>query len=120
LVVAEAHDTVTAEMGTIGQLLNVGESACTVKLQFPELPLRFCQLTEALAFPETAGAESGLVALKVTVAGLTMRLKSPAARRACTAGCLPCNVGDRGATGRPAAANNAVTHSQPPIGIMSR
>lgn len=103
-------------MGTVGQLLKLGESACTVKLQFPGFPLRLCQLTDALALPEATGAKSGLVALKVMVAGLTLRLKAAAAGRANTVSGLPCNVGGRGATGRPTAANNAVTDGQIPIG----
>jgi len=118
--VAEAQDTVTAEMGTIGQLLKLGESACTVKLQLPGFPFRFRQLTEAPALPEADGAKSGLVASNVMAAGLIMRLKSPAAWRAGTADSLPCNVGGRGATGRPAAANNAVTNSQTPIAFRPR
>jgi hypothetical protein len=103
-------------MGTVGQLLKVGEPACTVKLQFPAFPLRFCQLTVALAFPGTTGATSGLAALKVIVAGLTLRLKSPAAGRAKTVRGLPCTVSGGGDIGRPAAANIAVIDSQAPIG----
>ena len=116
-VAAEAQDTVTAEIGTLGQLLKLGVSACTLKLQVPGFPFRFCQTTEALALPNATGAKSGLVALKVTVAGLTVRLKSLAASRGDTAASLPCHAGGRGATGRPAAANNAVTDSQIPIGF---
>jgi hypothetical protein len=118
LVAAEMQDTVTAEMGTVGQLMKLGESARTVKLQLPWLPLRERQLTEALALPDAKGATSGLVASKVMVAGLMLRLKSLAARRVDMVGSLPCNVGGRGATGRPAAAKNAATDSRIiPIGV---
>jgi hypothetical protein len=117
LVAAEAQNTVTAEMGIAGQLLKPGEPACTVKLQLPAFPTRLCQLTHAPAFPKSTGAESGLVAVKVMVAGLTLRLKSPAAGRACAVSGFACAVGGRGAAGRPAAANNAVTDSQTTIGF---
>jgi hypothetical protein len=117
LVTAEAQNTVTAVIGTVGQLLKPGAPACTVKLQVPAFPSRLCQLTDAPAPPEATAAESGLVAVKVTVAGLTVRLKSPAAGRADTVRGLGCNAGGRGAIGRPAAANNTVTDSQTAIGF---
>jgi len=113
---AEAQDTVTAEMGTVGQLPNPGESACTVMLQFPGFPLRFCQVIEALALPRSTGAKSGLTALNVMVAGLTMRVKSLAPGRANTVGALLRVASGRGAAGCPAAAKNAATDSQITIG----
>jgi len=117
--VAEVQDTVTAEMGTVGQLLKPGAPACTGKLQFPVFSLGFCQFIDAIALPGATGAKSGLVALKVMVAGLTTRLKSPAAGRARTVRGLPCNMGGSGDMGRPAAANNAVMDSQTPIGCQA-
>ncbi len=119
LVVAEAQDTVTADTGTVGQLPKPAEPACTVKLQFPVFPLRFCQLTDALALPGATGAKSGLVALKVTVAGLMPRLKSPAAGRARMVRGLPWNVGGSGEIGRPAAANIAAIDNHAPIGSQA-
>ena len=120
LVAADVQDTVTAEVGTVGQPLKPAEAACTVKLQFPGLLSRICQRTDALALPGAAGVESGFVTLKVMVEGLTMRLKPPAAWYAGTIGNLPRNTAGRGVIGRPAAANNTATDSQPPMGFKPR
>ena len=117
LVPAEAQNTVTAEMGTVGQLLKPGEPACTVKLQLPGFPSRFRQLTDAVALPGSTGAESGLVAANVMVAGLTLSMKSSAAPLAGTVSGFTGAAGCRGAIGRPATANNAMTDSQTAIGF---
>ena len=51
VVETEAQDTVTAETGTVGQLLKLGELAWTVKLQAPVAKSRFSQLIDAVELP---------------------------------------------------------------------
>lgn len=123
VVETEAQDTVTAETGTVGQLLKLEELAWTVKLQAPVLKSRFCQLIEAVELPESTGAVSGFVALNVMVAGLTLTVKLSAgatldvpARRRPGAGWRDTG---RTATGGPAAANNIAMDSQAPIGSLA-
>lgn len=113
---AEMQDTVTAEMGSVGQLMKLTESARTLRFQGPWLALSIRHVTAALALPEANGATSGSVALKVMVAGLMLKLKSEAARRVAIGGSLPCNDGGRGASGRPVAAKKAAIDSRIPIG----
>jgi hypothetical protein len=119
LVLTVAQVTVTAETGTVGQVLKLEEPACTVKLQFPWAKSRFVQLTEAVELPESVGDESGLVALNVMVAGLTLTVK-PAAGTTVRAAAFFGSVGSLGDTGRkaggPAAANNIVMAIHAPIG----
>jgi len=79
----DEHDTVTAEMGTVAQLVKAVELACTVKFHEPLLKSRFDQLTVAAELPASVGAETGLVAVNETVAGLTVRLKLAAGLAAC-------------------------------------
>lgn len=86
LVVTEAHDTVMAEIGTVGQSLKLEEAACTVRFQFPWAKSRFCQLTEAVELPASTGASVGFVALNVMVAGLTVRVKPAAGMTAAVPG----------------------------------
>ncbi|MGA3077690.1 MAG: hypothetical protein ABSG56_28915 [Bryobacteraceae bacterium] len=122
LVETEAQDTVTAETGTVGQLLKVGELAWTVKFQAPWIKSRFCQLIEAVELPESTGAKSGFVALNVMVAGLTLTVKV-AAGTTFDVPALRTPLGGSGATGReatgcPAAAKNIVMDSQAPIGVF--
>jgi len=119
LVETEAQDTVTAETGTVGQLAKLEEVAWSVRLQAPVLKSRFVQLIEVDALPESTGDVSGFVALKVTVAGVTVRLKSAAAF-ALDVTALRRLLGSRGDTGRiapggPTAASNIVMESQAPI-----
>ena len=71
---AEAQVTVTAEIGTVGQFVKVGELDCTVRLQLPPLE-REVQVRLAVELPATTGALFGLVALKVMVAGETFSVK---------------------------------------------
>jgi len=90
LVVTEAQDTVTAETGTVGQLLKLGEPACTVKPQGPCIKSQFVQLTEAVELPASTGTELGFVALNVMVAGVTVTAKLAAgAAFGVTALCRP-------------------------------
>jgi hypothetical protein len=110
-----------AEMGTVGQCRKLDASACTVRPQAPSVKSRLRQFTEAAALPGTAGAESGLAALNVTVAGLTSILKLP--RPGCTdeARTFAGARGRRGTTGRhttgsPTTASNTVLDTQAPIG----
>jgi hypothetical protein len=77
VTLAAEQVTVTAETGTVGQLVNVVEVAWTVRLQL--LPdEREVHEAAAVELPETTGSEVGLVALKVMVAGLTVSVKLPA------------------------------------------
>jgi hypothetical protein len=61
---------VTADAGTVEQLANDEEAACTVKVQVaPGDPPDVVQLIVAAALPETA-PESGSVAVKLIVLGV--------------------------------------------------
>jgi len=73
-MVAVAHDMFTAEIGTVGQFVNVGAVACTDKFQLLP-PERTLQVADAVALPATTVAVDGLVALNVMVAGVTVRVK---------------------------------------------
>ena len=84
-MVAVAQDTFTAEIGTVGQLVNIGALACTLRFQLlpPEITLH---AIVAVELPATTGAVAGLVAAKVMVAGLTVGVKFPAVNLGCAKG----------------------------------
>jgi hypothetical protein len=71
---AEEQDTLTAEIGILGQLVKVGVFACTFRLQLLPPEMTF-QLTLAPALPATTGLTPGLVALKLMVGGVTVTVK---------------------------------------------
>ncbi|MGO9256139.1 MAG: hypothetical protein ACLQU1_07550 [Bryobacteraceae bacterium] len=77
---ADEQVTVTAETGTVEQLVNTEEAAWTVRLQLLPDPMAV-QEAVAVALPATTGTVPGLVALKLIVAGLTVSVKLA------TAGC---------------------------------
>ncbi len=76
VTLADEHDTVTAETGTVEQLVNAGDAAWTVRLQLLPDPKAVHEAV-VVALPATTGAVPGLTALKVTVAGLTVSVKLP-------------------------------------------
>jgi len=66
--------TVTAETGTVGQLVNVEAAEDRPRFQVLRRVPETVQYTVVAALPETSG-ESGSAAANVTVAGLTLTLK---------------------------------------------
>lgn len=72
----EEQLTVTAETGTLEQLPNAGAAACTVRVQLLPDP-RAVHCAVAVELPATAGELPGFTALKLMVAGLTVRVKFP-------------------------------------------
>jgi hypothetical protein len=118
LVETEAQDTVTAEIGTVGQFVKLAELACTVSPQAPCVKSKFCQLNDAVELPASTGAESGSVALKVMVAGVAVMVKLAAGIAAAPGRRRPVAGGGgagRTATGGPAAASIIVMDNQAPI-----
>ena len=84
VTLAAEQVTVTADTGTVGQFVNVGEAAWIVRLQL--LPdEKEVQEAVAVELPATTGSVVGLVALKVMVAGLTVSVKLPASGEGCWA-----------------------------------
>lgn len=71
----DAQDTVTAETGTVEQLVNVEAAAWTDNFQLPPDVDRELHEAVAVALPATTGTVPGLVALKLIVAGLTVNVK---------------------------------------------
>jgi hypothetical protein len=102
--------TVTAETGTVEQLVNVEEAALSVRLQL--LPdERALHVAVAVALPVTTGTVVGLVALKLTVAGLTVSVKLPTCGEAAMAPNFPTGI----TVGLAATAASKAMDSQPVI-----
>ncbi len=76
VTLAAEQVTVTAETGTVEQLVNVVAAAWTFRVQVlpPPDPLAPHEAI-AVELPATTGSVPGLVALKVIVAGLTVSVK---------------------------------------------
>jgi hypothetical protein len=75
-IVADVHATVTAEIGTVMQLPNVGEAPpLTVRFHTRDL-LPLCVHVTAVGVGEleTNGAVAGLVAVKLIVAGVAVTM----------------------------------------------
>jgi hypothetical protein len=72
------HVTFTADTGTVGQLVNVDDEAWAVRFQLLPDPMALHDAV-AVALPATTGTEPGLVAAKLMVAGVTLRVKFPVA-----------------------------------------
>jgi len=110
----EVHDTIIAEIGILRQLSNAPVPACTLRLQIPGFRSKLRQVTETGSLAETVGIKSGLLASKLMVAGVTLRLTTPAAGRVKATAGLPGTVGARGAgaatADTPPAASKAVTN----------
>jgi hypothetical protein len=68
--------TVTAETGTVAQLVNVEAAARTVSVQVLVPPDPWAvHVAFTVELPETTGTVPGLVALKLIVAGETVSVK---------------------------------------------
>ena len=104
VMLGDEQETVTAETGTVEQLVNVGVVAWTVRLQLlPDETTLHEAVVEEL--PATTGMVPGLVALKVMVAGLTVSVKLPACGEAAMGRSFPAGIAGGLA---PTAASNAM------------
>jgi hypothetical protein len=80
VTVAAVQVTVTAETGTVEQLVNVVAAALAFRVQVSPPPdPRAFHVADAAELPATTGRVVGLVALKVMVAGVTVSVKLPPA-----------------------------------------
>jgi hypothetical protein len=112
-MLADAHVTVTADAGTQEQFVNVGPAACTVRVQLLLSKREAAvHVAVAVALPATTGTVFGFVALKVMVAGLTVRVKLEASGAGVDMG----RILFGGTTGRPAA--NAASNTMEKASLM--